>query len=416
MTTDDRKFNKQRRKFLDMVTKAGISTALWRASPFVGGAMVNRFAEAAGETPKRFLTFNHPAGAPQGSYMPSSISSMNQSSQPFAEVAPYCNFHLVNVIGGQHGAAHAAMSLGTGNSFDIQLSRLLSTNTPYSAINLGIRVPKAKGDVIGRINGQPVYPESDANTAYNTYFGGPPPGGAAEALFKKQAAALDANKEALAALMKKLGNEEKIRLEEHFAALDRIRKRLDDASKFVPPEGCADPVIAAQNAMDEGGGVQTEIKIMGEIAITAMRCGLSNVATIQLDDSQSEWRYAGPTFSEGHHQTCHGRGRNDLITITKYMNVGVAHIIKTLIDTPDPAGGNMIDNTVFLQTTDQDGVSHTTGGCPNLMATNMPGFPKGRVGGGGSNRALMLDIAEGLGVRGQIVASNADINKYADMA
>lgn len=416
MTTEDRKFNRQRRKFLDMVSKAGISSALWRASPFVGGAMVNRFAEAAGETPKRFLTFNHPAGAPQGSWMPSSISSMNQSSQPYAEIAPYCNFHLVNVIGGGHGSSHAAMNVGANNSFDVQLSRILSANTPYSALNLGIRVPTSKGDVMGRINGDPIIPESNATTAYDTYFGGPPPGGAAEALYLKQAAALNANKAALDELKKKLGSEEKARLDEHFTALERIRKRLDDASKFVPAAGCSDPAIASLNGSDEGGGVQTEIKIMAEIAITAMRCGLSNVATIQLDDSQSEWRYTGPSFSEGHHQTCHGRGRSDLITITKYVNTGVAHIVKTLIDTPDPAGGNMIDNTVFLQTTDQDGVSHTTGGCPNLMATNMAGFPKGRVGGGGSNRDLMMDIAEGLGVRGQIAASNADIEKNANIA
>ena len=57
MTTEIRKFNSTRRRFLDMVSKAGVSSALWKASPFVGGAMINRAAQAAGET-KRFIAFS----------------------------------------------------------------------------------------------------------------------------------------------------------------------------------------------------------------------------------------------------------------------------------------------------------------------------------------------------------------------
>lgn len=413
MTTETQFINKQRRKFLSMVSKAGISAALWRSSPFVGGAMVNRFAEAQGVEPKRFLALSYPAGAPQGSWMPSSITNMNESSEPYLGVAQYCNFHLVNVIGGGHGAAHAAMNVGSPDSFDVQLSRILSANTPYSAINLGIQTGSTS-DLIGRIGGQGVRPEDNPQAALSQYFGGPPPGGAAEALYLKQNAILNANKDALNVLMKKLGSEEKERLETHLAAIERIDKRLNESSKFVPAPACINPEITGLNATDNGGGVQSEIKLMAEIAITAMSCGLSNVATIQLDDSQSEWRFTG-SFSEGHHQTCHGRSRTDLIAITKYINEAAAYTIQKLADTPDSAGGgNMIDNTVFLQVTDQDGQTHITSGCPNILATNMPSFSKGTVGGGGTNQELMADVAEGLGLGGQIAAGNlSDIRKNA---
>ncbi|BCD95881.1 DUF1552 domain-containing protein [Marinagarivorans cellulosilyticus] len=396
MTTEIRKFNSTRRRFLDMVSKAGVSSALWKASPFVGGAMINRAAQAAGET-KRFIAFSYPAGAPQGSWLPSSPGSMNQCTQPLLDVARYCQFKLVNVIGGGHGAAHAAMNIGSRDSFDVQMARLISADTPYQGLNLGVRCTTPT-DLIGRRGGQPIVPESDPQAAYNQLFGGPPPGGAAQALYLKQKSILDTNKAALDELMKKLGSEEKSRLETHFAALERIDKRLNDASQFVPPAGCADPQMASQNATDNAGGCKSEIMLMSDIAITAMKCGLSNVATIQLDDSQSNWRYEG-SFTEAHHQTCHGRSRNDVITITRYINEAVAYTIKTLAETDDPAGGKMIDNTVFLQVTDQDGISHTTGGCPNILATNMSGFPSG-VGGGSSNRALMNDIAQGFGLGG----------------
>ncbi len=411
MATEERLFNKQRRKFLDMVGKAGVSSALWRASPLIGGAMINRYAEAAGNT-KRFIAFSYPAGAPQGSWLPSSLSSMNRSTETLLGVAQYCNFHLVNVIGGGHGAAHAAMDMGSRTSFDAQLAALIGTDTPFSALNLGVRVITTS-DLIGRRNGSPIVPESNPTTAYKTLFGGPPPGGAAVALYNKQNTALTANKEALNALLTKLGSHEKERLETHLAAIERIDKRLKDASAYVPLPGCSNPTMGSQGSTDKGGGVVSEIKMMADIAITGLRCGLSNIATIQLDDSQSSWRYEG-SFSEGHHQTCHGRSASDVVTITKYINEAVAYTIKTLAETDDPAGGKMIDNTVFLQVTDQDGISHTTGGCPNILATNMSGFRKGSINSGGSNRDLMADIAEGFGLAGQIAAGNmTDARKTA---
>ncbi|MDZ7923820.1 MAG: DUF1552 domain-containing protein [Marinagarivorans sp.] len=411
MATEDRLFNKQRRKFLDVVTKAGVSSALWRASPLIGGALINRAAEAAGAT-KRFIAFSYPAGAPQGSWLPSSLSAMNRSTESLLGVAKYCNFHLVNVVGGGHGAAHAAMNMGSRTSFDAQLAALIGADTPFSAINLGVRCITTS-DLIGRRNGSPIVPESNPVTAYKSLFGGPPPGGGAAALYTKQATALNANKEAINALLKKLGSHEKERLETHLAAIERIDKRLKDASQYVPLPGCSNPVMASQGAKDNGGGVVSEIKLMSDMAITAMRCGLSNVATIQLDDSQSSWRYEG-SFTEGHHQTCHGRSASDVVTITKYLNEAVAYTIKTLAETDDPAGGKMIDNTVFLQVTDQDGISHTTSGCPNILATNMPGFPKNGIKNGGNNRGLMADIAEGFGLGGQIAAGNmTDARKTA---
>jgi hypothetical protein len=412
MTSETRKINQERRKFLEFVSKAGVSSALWRASPLVAGLMVNRYAEAV-TAPKRFIALSYPAGAPQGTWLPKSLTSMEACTTPYLNVAQYCNFHLVNVVGGGHGAAHAALNVGSGNSFDVQLAKLIGASTPYSSIHLGVRCTTT-GDLIGRRNGQPVPPENSAQTALRQFFGGPPPGGAAQALYQKQKSILDANKAALDSLKKQLGTQEKDRLDEHLAALERIDKRLNDASQFVPPPGCSNPTMAT--ATDMGGGVQSEIKMMADIAINAMRCGLTNVATIQLDDSQSNWQYKG-SFSEGHHQTCHGRGRNDVVTITKYINEAAAYAIKTLAETPDPAGGMMIDNTVFLQVTDQDGISHTTGGCPNILATRMAGFPSGTINANsGTNRNLMADIAEGFGLAGQIAEGNmTDIRKNANI-
>lgn len=405
MNIYDKSFKLRRRKFFETIAKAGVSSSLLRAFPLVGGMMANRMASASETNNKRVLFLSFPGGAPAGTWMPSSINNMNTSSTGYLPVAQYCNFYSVDVPGGGHGGTQA--SLGGGrNTMDVQLANILGANTPYSAVNLGVNVGNSN-DVIGRRNGQVVRPEDDPQRAFNQLFSAPPPGGEAERLYSKQKTVLDANREALNRLRTVLGQDERERLETHLAAIERIDRRLEDASAYVPAEGCAEPTIASENSTADA--TKKGIMLQSDIAITALRCGLTNVATIQLDDSQCEWRYQG-SFSEGHHQTQHGRSRNDVLEINRYLSEAGAYTIQQLVETPDPAGGRMIDSTVFVLVTEMgDGMTHVQSGAPYILATNMPGFPSGTVGNGGSNRQLLNNMAEQLGLGGSVsVGSTVD--------
>lgn len=402
MKIQDKSINLRRRKFFDMVAKAGVSSAVLRSSGLAMGMLANRFASAQDAANKRVLFLSFPGGAPAGTWMPSSISTMNASSTGYASVANYCNFYSVDVPGGGHGGTHASLG-GGSNTMDVQLANVLGTSTPYSAINLGVEVGTTN-DLIGRRNGQVVRPEDNPQAAFTQYFSAPPPGGAAQTLYAKQKTALDANKNALNALKTALGQEERERLDTHLAAIERIDRRLEDASQFVPAEGCANPTLPSENAAGEG--IKKQLMLQTDIAVAALRCGLTNVATIQLDDSQCEWRYNG-SFAEGHHQTQHGRSRNDVIEIMKFLSEAGAYVIQQLADAPDPAGGKLIDSTVFMLVTEMgDGMSHVQSGAPYILATNMPGFKKGTVGGGGSNRGLLGDLARGLGLSSSMAAGD----------
>jgi hypothetical protein len=402
MKLQDKSINLRRRKFFDMVAKAGVSSAVLRSSGLAMGMLANRFASAQDAANKRVLFLSFPGGAPAGTWMPSSISNMNVSSTGYASVASYCNFYSVDVPGGGHGGTHASLG-GGSNTMDVQLANVLGTSTPYSAINLGVEVGTTN-DLIGRRNGQVVRPEDSPTAAFAQYFSAPPPGGAAQVLYEKQKTALDANRNALNALKTALGQEERERLDTHLAAIERIDRRLEDASQFVPAEGCANPALPSENAAGEG--IKKQLMLQTDIAVAALRCGLTNVATIQLDDSQCEWRYNG-SFSEGHHQTQHGRSRNDVIEIMKFLSEAGAYVIQQLADAPDPAGGKLIDSTVFMLVTEMgDGMSHVQSGAPYILATNMPGFKKGTVGGGGSNRGLLGDLARGLGLSSTMAAGD----------
>eukprot|EP00919_Chromeraceae_sp_WS-2016_P024101 GHVR01057085.1.p1 GENE.GHVR01057085.1~~GHVR01057085.1.p1 ORF type:complete len:206 (-),score=21.43 GHVR01057085.1:166-783(-) len=182
----------------------------------------------------------------------------------------------------------------------------------------------------------------------------------------------------------------------HLDALERIDRRLKQSSEFELPQGCDNPDMPSRSASQSG--VVKQLMIQTDIAIAALQCGLTNVVTIQLDDSQCEWRYNG-SFTEGHHQTCHGRSRADVVEILKYLGQAGAYVVQRLVDTPDPNGNKLIDSTVFMQVTEMgDGMTHVQNGAPYIMATNMSGFRKGTTGGGGSNTGLLGDLAQGLGL------------------
>ena len=52
-----KQINSERRKFLDMLSKAGVSAGVLRASTIAGGMMFNRFAEAATNDKSSFCCF-----------------------------------------------------------------------------------------------------------------------------------------------------------------------------------------------------------------------------------------------------------------------------------------------------------------------------------------------------------------------
>ena len=59
--------NTERRKFFDLVGKAGVAAGILRASPLVAGIFANRYAQAAGTMSKRVI-FVYTPMAPLAAY------------------------------------------------------------------------------------------------------------------------------------------------------------------------------------------------------------------------------------------------------------------------------------------------------------------------------------------------------------
>src|SRR5690606_12527521 len=186
----------------------------------------------------------------------------------------------------------------------------------------------------------------------------------------------DANKKGLEALLKPsvLSTEERFQLDTHLGVLTdleaRLNRELDSESGGGGGGGggggsCANPTLPG------GGSPLQQYKAQGDIAVAALACGLTNVVSIQFNETQASWVPADGTadavnWTADHHQANHGNGAQHLPAIIEYMNKGVANVIAKLMS------AGIYNNTVVLVISEMgDGQDHSAGSGPITVASGM---------------------------------------------
>lgn len=414
--------NQKRRRFLSMLSKAGVSASVLRGSALASGLMASRFAQAAGEV-KRVVFVYTPDGSPEGLWLPSG-RTLNRATRAYEGLQSLCNFREVEVINSGHGLARKVLgelrwgSDWTGDTIDQQIASVIGVNSPYPSFALGVQTKPT--EVIGRKAGDFVPAQDSPAAAYKQLFGSAPPaGGAGDFLARKQSV-LDLNRDALNALKNKLGNYEQDMLDKHIDALNSIEQRLVDSTTYEAPQGCASPAWNA-NGYDTQGPIPGgslgifghQAELQADIIVAAMECGLTNVMTLQLGTDSAEWYGHNTAYKGDHHGSCHAAPIEANAEMTNYLSGCVAYLVRQLASRDDPAapGTKMIDNTVVVQVSDMgDGRDHSAGNGPNMVATRMPGFKQGTVSRGGNNYNVLEAVVEGMGL-GQYKGTGQNAHK-----
>jgi hypothetical protein len=405
-----KQINNERRKFLEMIGKAGVSTSVLQASSLAGAMMASRFAEAQTGGSKKFILLFHPNGAPRGYVNSIALNPF----KPFGSTVA----GMTMTIGkpGNHGNLQFASGAdswnagdATSSSIDQQVAKVLGNNTPLKSIQLGVQTGSQEG--INRLNGANVSRTDSPATAFSRIFSGTTGGSTSSTpsgptATEKKLSMLDANKKGLDALRNKLGTEERYRLDTHLDTLTSLENRL----KSTPTSGgggstggggtgsCAKPsnIATSKSAL-------TEYRMQGDIAVAALACGLTNVASIQFNETQATWLPGDGTadavnFGADHHQANHGgQGVSLLPAICEYMNKGVANIIDKL----QKAG--IYNQTVIICVSEMgDGVNHTPDAGPIIAASGISGFKGGNRNVGGDHYNVFPDVFKLLGIQSSV--------------
>ena len=410
----ERAQNSERRRFLDMITRAGVSTALLKASPFAAGIFASRHAMAQ-DTNKRAVFMYLPNGAPNGHWMPSSASNMNTATRPYGEAsitkgthqgktaANFCEFREVNMGKGGHGNTHNSMAAyadHTSNTLDTTIANENFPTSIYKIIRAGVQV--GGGPSFCKEAGQQAtHPKSKPQDFYKTIFSGTPPSANTDDSYKR---VMEMNRLALNNLQRKLGVDEYQRFETHLDSLNEIERSLDAANQPMElGEECKTPSIfdpSSAHIIDEG-------KAIGDILVAALKCGLTNVATVMISDDQAGWLagerglpYGLTNMGLNHHNYSHSGNDTNTANMVALLSEIPAYFIKRLAEETGPDGSSLIDTTVFVQVTDMGDPNHGLAKAPFIAASNMSGF--GYRTGGGSHVDFMGGLPARMGLAGDL--------------
>lgn len=379
-----------RRRFLDLIAKSGIAAGLLRGSAVLGGVLANRHAMAQSSVNKRVVFCYLNSGAASGQWMPSSSTQMNQITRPYGpdgyNVAGICHFRQIDVVTGGHQTALNSLGVTDHSSptMDKRIASVLGSSTPRSSIYLGAKAT-TNGTLCSNIG-----PCTDNPTqALTNIFNGVPSSGNTDTT---PALSYDAQLRALDAIKGKLSADEYARYQEHIDSLKKIK-----ANSTTPPITCGSGITPNVANMQATGRSQADI------IVAALACGITKVATLQLGNHQGDWLSHNTTWTQDAHQACHGSPSNAaFVEMWRYLNDVPAYLIDKLRKTSGPDGQPLINSTVVVQVTCMgNGMDHSSGNAPFIVATQMPGFTPGySASTGGNIYDLNGAIPKGMGLAG----------------
>jgi hypothetical protein len=244
--------------------------------------------------------------------------------------------------------------------------------------------------------GQPINPILDPYAIYMEIFAGaqvgPATGGGAEdpavkRLMNSRKSMLDYVGRNLEAFKARLGGEDKLSIEAHHQSVRDLELQLQSAGSG-PAASCGSEKTAMINLAD-GLKYPEILKAHMSLGVQALKCGITNVATLQLSDSSGNninFAFVDgiPKAGTGYKtefRNYHDVGHNPVMggvdhkrIVDRWMMEQFGVLIGMMKAVPQD-GGTMLDNSLILWGNHmQDGSNHVAGKIPWLLAGKAGGY------------------------------------------
>ncbi|WP_172676729.1 DUF1552 domain-containing protein [Marinagarivorans algicola] len=379
--TNKNKFDKNRRSLLKTIASAGISPGLLKASPLVAGMMIARNADALSDVESnKVVCIYVPGGALHQYWAPRDNFSLPKMSAGLEPVKNDCLW-LRNM--GHSGAGHGRMPTifnngWSGDSFEVNMGRILGANNPYKYINLGVQ-SNGQGEIT-RDAGQQVNFEDNPFVVFNRLFGNgtaPTTGG----IGSKQSV-IDAHKEALDALKSKLGTYEIERLDRHVTAIEETESRLQNAGGGGDGSGACNAGATPSPFTLNDTTFTQQAHLQSDIIALALKCNLTSAASIGWGNHQGEFSVPELNYKGIYHQSIHGGQGGPTYSHYQEMRGHLSALSGYLINQLKTEG--VLDNTIVIELSDMgNGDGHSGNNCPSMIAGGGNSINTGNVRAGG---------------------------------
>jgi hypothetical protein len=193
-----------------------------------------------------------------------------------------------------------------------------------------------------------------------------------DTLLKRRQSVLDFVGKELEAFGKRLGTEDRMKIDQHLVSVRDIEKRLGGAtSGGAAGAGCGQPMSKGSDAKGNG-------ETMFEIVAMAFKCDITRVATITISDDGggdgTSFPWAGS--SGDFHGVAHASNDAQMTSISNWFFTNYANLAKQLDETPE-AGATALDNSLLTSWSNMDeGANHFNGKIPITMVGSAGGYLK----------------------------------------
>lgn len=393
------------------------------AAPFyelLNGRGVAR-ADGASKAAKRLVVFFSPNGTVHSRWRPTGSGASfdfpaGSILEPLAKqksdiiVCDGIDFQGVS----NHEGGMAAMLTGGGGpasstggmSVDQYVASKIGGTDRFASLELGVQTSAWGGSVQTRMcyagPGQFVPPDDDPKSTFSRMFGdGLPMGPGKDTKGARRKAVLDAIKGDMAELRARLGMEERLKLDEHLASVQKLDAAVAGGA------GCTTPKAPTLSAMD-GPAFPDVGKTHMDLLVLALACGMTKVASLQWSHTVGPHVFSWLGLSEGHHSLSHiddsnQKGVDDFVKAERWYAEQFAYLIEKLRATPDPAGGTLLDSTLVVWSKELgDGRLHDCVSVPFVLAGGGV-FKPGRYlkFGGAPHQKLLVSICQAMGLSNQ---------------
>jgi hypothetical protein len=392
------------------------------AAPFWNLLSRPAHATTLGGTAKRLLVLFSPNGTvhqhwrPQGTeydfeFAPGSILEPLERHKQDLLVLDELDFWGAD----NHEGGMAAMLTGRGRdqdesagmSVDQFVAAHIGQDTAFRSLEFGVQTSAWGGTSETRMcysaPGAFVTPDDDPYNAYTRIFGDP--AGDEEELARLRArrlSVLDLASEELDELHRRLGSEERIKLEAHSEALRALERSLTTVNQ------CESPGVPSGLSTYDNDHYPQLVDAQLGLAVQALSCGITNVASVQLSHTVGPVVFSWEGISQEHHSLSHiddgnASGVGEFVTTERWYMSRFAEVLDQLKALPDPeGGGTLLDSTLVLWASELgDGRAHTCTSVPWILAGPAGGaFSPGRYLklGGDSHNNVLLSICHAMGL------------------
>lgn len=291
-----------------------------------------------------------------------------------------------------------------GASVDQYVAGRIGAADPFGSLAFGVLTDLWGGGQQTRMSyrreGEFVHPDADPRRAFGRMFADLLGGDDVVARRRlRRQSVIDLARGELVDLRMRVGRPEQIKLDAHLAGLRSIERSLFSEGLDCAPPGEPDPL--SKDANDNGPDL---LDAQMRLAVAALACGLTHVATVQFSHTVSPvvLRWAGNT--DGHHTLSHASDNQadkiaDFVAAERWFAGRFAALLDLLAATPDPEGGTLLDSTIVLWAKEMgDPRAHVCTDVPFVLAGG--GFEGGRYlqYDGVSHSHLLVSICQALGL------------------